>query len=318
MKLSHQSALTPLLSRLPRLLLPISILSLACGGPTPSQTTTRTSTPSESVSFNPLEDLLSQASSAVDQLQDPSLDAEAVVRFVIFTPSALPSTEASQEHLATTHFEATSTALKSSDVPAIALSKLAERFSVAHLSPSADLPLNRDAFIAANPTTGAHLSTYQGLTFVSYQGRALKKGLQISINCKITEALINKGPLRELSQSDVMIGVLSTIELLDAAQLSERCQDATERWVKPAAERLEEGVRLITRGLNQWGRPELELGPLPPEKARELYPLLVTIMTESITQPYPKMGTVKEGITLGTCQRPAHHYDTTCMRIQLP
>ena len=263
--------------------------------------------------FNPLGDLLSQAQSALTELEDPSPEAEAVTRFVILTAEALPADEASLEALVTSHFKLTTQALLKRRVNRIAVSKLIDRFSVTHLPVQADLPINIEAFQASAQSREIKLSDLRGLTFVSYQGRALRQGLQVSVTCQVSALLTDDPLIRTLARGGVWVASLSTLELLSPQEFSQRCQDPRERWVKPGAELVEGGVRLISRGLNQWGRPELELGPLSRDLAPKRYPLFRKVMEAVRSGSFPESEV--EGVKLVDCLRPPHHYDTTCRRL---
>jgi hypothetical protein len=74
-------------------------------------------------------------------------------------------------------------------------------------------------------------------------------------------------------------------------------------------------VRIISRGLNQWGRPELELGPLSRDEAPKRYPLFLKVMESVRSGVFP--AEEAGGVKLTDCLRPPHHYDTTCRRLSL-
>lgn len=290
-----------------------ALLLISCGGkqshPPPSVSKT-------GVETTPLDDLLGQATEALEAAQDSDPAAEAVVRFLIFTQGALPREASSQEALATTHFEVLSQAMKKSGLPSLVASKLAERFSIAHLSPSDELPINLSALSVPRGNQPIDLAPYQGLTFISYQGRALKEGKQLDVLCNIASELVQQPPLTTLvSEQKVVIGLLATYELIDLPTLQSYCASDDEKWVRPAIEQVASGLRFISRGLNQWGRPELELGPLSPSDARLLYPLFMSAIAQVQRGKMPKEGERLQDHLLGSCIRPSHHYETSCLRL---
>ena len=289
--------------------------SAGCGGASTSLKTRESTTSNESAhtTFNPLEDLLGQAQSALRDLEDPAPEAEAVVRFVIFTAGLLPQTEATLESLMSAHFKLTARALQSNNVDKLAISKLSDRFSVTHLSARDELPINLHAFAGSAQKQRADLSSLKGLTFVSYQGHALRDGLQLKITCEVTAKLAASRVLKPAAQDGVWIASLATLDVLDLATFTQRCQDQSERWIRPGAELIGQEVRVISRGLNQWGRPELELGPLSKDQAPKMYPRFLRAMEAARAGSFPQK--TLENAQLGPCLRPPHHYETSCRRL---
>ena len=290
-------------------------LCMGCGG----SSTTQSSPPPTSTSsttndhFNPLGDLLGQAQAALQELEDPSPHAEAVSRFVIFTTKTLPQTDAVFESLVSAHFSLTNQVLQAHKVSKLAISKLSDRFSVTHLSTQNELPINLEAFAGAAQHHKLSLQSITGLTFVSYQGRALKRGLQINVICKVTSRLTTSPSLREITRGGVWIGSLSTLEILDVAEFAQRCDSSQEHWIRPGAELVDHEVRMISRGLNQWGRPELELGPLPKDQAPKQFPHFMKAIETMRSGPFPQGKLIKH--KLSNCLRPPHHYETSCRRL---
>ena len=287
------------------------IVLTGCGSGLPQAPNTTAQSASET--FNPLEDLLGQAQSALKDLEDPSPQAEAVVRFVIFTTKALPQTDATFETLVNAHFKLTAQTLTSHKISKLAVSKLIDRFSVSHLSAQDDLPINLGAFTSAAQQQKLDLSSVQGLTFVTYQGRALKGGLQLDVTCKVTSRLATSPVLSAVAEAGVWVASLATLEVLDIAKFDQRCRDPQEHWVRPGAELVSKKVRMISRGLNQWGRPELELGPLSKDQAPKRYPRFLKAIEAARSGRFPEKELMKS--PLSSCQRPPHHYETSCRRL---
>ena len=269
--------------------------------------------------FNPIGDLLSQAQNLLKAIEDPSPEAKAISRVLILHERSLSQNEDSLKHLAELHFKFTSQSLESEGVSSLARSKLIDRFQVTTLSDDEELPINLDALNSSSSRLGVQLSDYKGLTFISYQGQALKSGLQIRTNCQIAIKLADSELLK--SSKPALIVSLSTFEVNDLTTYITRCADPRESWVRPMAELEGEQVRLVTRGLNQWGRPELELGPLSKSDAPKHFPLFMkTIEAVRSTElrSLKMLKTEDISVQFTECIRPPHHYDQECRRLVIP
>ena len=274
---------------------------------------------STTAQFNPLGDLLSQAQDLLKAIEDPSPKATATTRFLVLHGRAIGSDDEAQRSLATLHFSLTTKALQTSEVNALVRSKLVDRFQVASLSGDEALPINLNALKPSADKIGIKISDYQGLTFVSYHGQALKGGLQLKTTCQVASGLAESEMLR--SPLPPMIASLSTLEVMDTATHSARCADRNELWIRPVAELDKGGVRLISRGLNQWGRPELELGPLARNHAPKRFPLFMHAIEAMQSAKLETVNRIKIGqrhFKLADCLRPSHHYDEGCRRLIVP
>ena len=181
------------------------------------------------------------------------------------------------------------------------------------------LPINLNALKPSADKMGIKIGDYQGLTFVSYHGQALRGGLQLKTTCQVASGLAESEMLR--SSRPPLIASLSTLEVMDLATHSARCADQNERWIRPVAELDKGEVRLISRGLNQWGRPELELGPLARNHAPKRFPLFMQAIEAMQSAKLETVNQIKIGqrhFKLADCLRPSHHYDEGCRRLIVP
>ena len=113
-----------------------------------------------------------------------------------------------------------------------------------------------------------------------------------------------------------VVANLSTFEVMDAPALQARCQELGQAWTRPAAELLKgDKVRLISRGLAQFGRPDLESTPISKSKAPQLFQRFQKNMQLLRTGPYLKVGDRLDGRKLHPCVRPEHTYDVECVRV---
>ncbi len=270
-------------------------------------------------SFNPIGDLLTQVDSGIKSVQESSSEANAAVRFLILHQQPLAVDEETQAKLTQLHFKRTSELLAKGGINSLIRSKLINRFTVTSAAMTDELPINLDVFTPIAERQKLDLSALQGLVFVSYQGQALHKGLQLQVSCGVTQTVAESELLSSRKVAPLIVS-LPTFEIFELPDFVTKCSDPQESWVRPAAELVQDQVRLISRGMNQWGRPELELGPLPRSEAPKLYPLFMTALTQLRNQPFTDQKNIminKEDVSLGECQRPAHHYDLSCRRLSL-
>lgn len=196
-------------------------------------------------------------------------------------------------------------------------SKLAERFQVLSLPIQDDLPINLQVLNHALSRLQAQLSDFKGITIVSYQGQALKNGLQLSLSCSITESL-SQHQLFSNQQQNLLVASLASFEVFDLAGFHQLCKTPNYPWLRPVAELINpQEVRLVTRGLNQWGRPELELGPIPKSSVAKLFPKFIAITEALRTQDQEKTLQQFKALKFTQCLRAETHYDLSCQRIQL-
>ena len=264
--------------------------------------------------FNPLGDLLAQAQKALEELEDPHPKAQARVRYVIFSPQSLPSDEKTQMELQQAHFEFTSKVLKEAGLNSLIRSKLADRYTVNYLNLDQDLPININVFKPTLQKLGHTLDQFKSLIFVSYQGQALNQGQQLTTNCAITHQLSTHS-LLTAKTTPILIGSLATFLVYPQEEFQNACQDTATTWFKPSIELVDKQVRLVSSGLSQWGRPDLELGPMSKDQARQALPSLVQFMNEIKLGRYPEQRQEHQLFDFETCLRPSHHYELECVRL---
>lgn len=161
----------------------------------------------------------------------------------------------------------------------------------------------------------------RGVVFVSYRGPALKARAHLRAACAASEAAL------AAVDGVVLATPLGTLEPLDAPALRERCAaladpgaDLMGSWVRPALDALDGGeLRLVSRGLAQLGRPDLELGPLPRAAAPALLGPFQEVLRASQAGPALRAGgearAGERRFALAACERPAHAYEGDCVRL---
>ena len=295
-----------------------SILLFFCSACGPTQSKSNTLRPKKTQNesqFNPLGDLLAQAQSALKKLEDPDPKAKSRVSFALLHKKVFPQDEASQQALSQAHFSLSVAKLKAAGVNSLVSSKLAERFQVLTLPTQADLPIDLKVLEPALTKLKSKLSDYKGISIVSYQGHALQQGLQINLNCSITKAL-SEHELFMNYQDSLLIASLASFEVFELPEFTKYCATTNYPWLKPVAELLNQNeVRLITRGLNQWGRPELEWGPIQKSQLAESFPKFIAIIESLRTKTLAETLKAFKALKFVKCSRPENHYDLACQQI---
>ena len=288
----------------------------ACGPTLPKSKTFRPKKNLTQSQFNPLGNLLAQAQSALKKIEDPDPKAQSRVSFALLHKHVFPQDEASQLALSQAHFSLSVSKLKAAGVNSLVSSKLAERFQIITLPTQTDLPIDLKVLEPALIRLKSKLSDYKGISIISYQGHALQQGLHINLSCSITKALSEHKLFMDY-QNSLLIASLASFEVFDLPEFAQHCATANYPWLKPVAELLNQNeVRLITRGLNQWGRPELEWGPIQKSQLAKVFPKFIAI-TESVrSKNLSETLKAFQKLKFTKCQRPENHYDLTCQQIE--
>lgn len=191
---------------------------------------------------------------------------------------------------------------------------LVNRLNVTHVSIDGRFPLQLEALASAlrDPAQQALTREATAATLISYRGDSLKGSEQLKLTC---EAALSA--LEPLEGEGVLV-VLEAQTALTKAELRARCglsspEEMTGRWARPDVEALDGGtLRLVTRGLSLFGRPELELGPLDEGEARAHFNDFLAHMMA--TADHQGGHLIKSS---APCARPAHSYEGRCLRLSL-
>lgn len=262
---------------------------------------------------DPLTELLEKAQRGVQEITDSSAGPSALT-FVWLSTSSLerPQRQALIDRSIRSATQEATRFLKDLGVQSLKPGLLVKRLNVTHVKVDERLPLNLKALIqlVRDPAKQSIIQGAQSATLISYRGDTLRGHEQVKLTCSAT-----LGGLVPLKEDGVLV-LLEPQVSLSLAELQARCDEqegdgALQRWARPDIERLESGeVRLVSRGRAQLGQPELELGPIPAEQARLLWPAFIAHLTGA-----PK---ANEGpLRLGTarCARPAHLIEGSCVRL---
>ena len=105
----------------------------------------------------------------------------------------------------------------------------------------------------------------------------------------------------------------------DQAGLEARCLAPWQGWVRPAGERVSApALQLVTRGAAAYGRPDLESAPFSEEALPSVVPRFRAAVEALMAAPKSalKPGGRLASFQLAACERPRHHYEHRCLRLQ--
>lgn len=276
---------------------------------------------------DPLGALLQRAQKGSDALRDPHAEASASVSLVLLLKEPL-----SEEQAQAPTRKALNAALKRAQsllhnaqaAKALTPKALIKGLSITSLKVDEAFPLNINALTASarDEALSAQALTQKGALIVSYRGGALKGGAQLGLTCEAARGALST--LSTEAQASVLIFSLESLSHLTTEALEARCELSSPSklnieglkplvasWVRPDIEALEGGqLRFVSRGRAQFGRAELELGPLSQTEARPLWPLFVNEVLSSGRAPHNT-----QRFTRGDCLRPEHAYEGRCARL---
>ena len=292
-------------------------LSMGCGAsahtPTPEGASSPSSPAVAPEAPGPLGALLLNARSAEAQFEENREDGralKAVATLALFTAQVVGEAEANA--LAQRADRAVRDRLKKDRAPSALLSRLARRFAMVPAEVTADLPIRVEAFLGGAGASRAGVETARGVIFLRYADAPLSDHAHLRALC--ASALALGGELE-----GAVIGNVSTLETFDLPAFSARCASINARWVRPAVELIEGGqVRFISRGLSQFGRPDLESAPMSKDQAPKLFKRFQEDIELLRMGPHRAVGERLGGHTLSACQRPSHHFELECAGVRYP
>jgi hypothetical protein len=289
-------------------------LSMGCGAsaytPPPEGASSPSSPALAPEASGPLGALLVTARSAEAQFEEKRGDGQAlkaVATLALFTAQVVGEPEATA--LAQRTERAVRGRLKKDRAPSTLISRLARRFAMVPAEITADLPIRVEAFLGGAGALRAGIETARGVIFLRYADAPLSNHAHLSALC--ASALALGGELE-----GVVIGNVSTLETFDLPAFTARCASINARWVRPAVELIEGGqVRFISRGLSQFGRPDLESAPMSKDRAPKIFKRFQEDIELLRTGPHRAVGERLGEHTLNTCQRPSHHFELECVGV---
>jgi len=264
---------------------------------------------------DPLEELLKRAQAGVEALQEPGAEPSAITMLWLSAELATDDELKVLTDRAITAARLSAAAtLTELQVEGVKPGLLVQRLNLSQSPIDERFPMNLAGLKASlrSPAQREQLSAAKAALILSYRGDSLKGGAQLKLICAAAQSLF-KG-----SSASLKAGLLISLESLSALEiegLSTRCSAlsgprAASEWARPDIEALEGGqLRLVSRGLAQLGRPELELGPLKPEQARALWPAFQEALQRGVAQ------TAQLSLSDEPCARPSYAYEGRCVRL---
>lgn len=174
------------------------------------------------------------------------------------------------------------------------------------------MPISIDPFIQHAPQHKEIYTQAPAVISFFYRGPRLPREEHLSALCVATDRIWSR-------LGHGILANLSTFSGDTPQSFASRCQQFDFGWVRPEAELTKTGeVRMITRGLAQFGQPDLESTPLSKLQAPKVFPTFQQHMRaihrgESIT-----LGQTFKGKKVLKCQRESHYYDRKCVRLTYP
>ena len=257
--------------------------------------------PSLSVDANPLEALLKKAQKQKEARQKAQAQLDlAQVTFLLFVDQKRSTKEVTQ------------------------LQKQFQKEVQLHLDPQyvhhfvlnqiarADMPISIEPLIQQAPQ---HTQVYKQAPAVLsffYRGPRLPKEEHLSTLCVAIDQVWS-------TLGEGILANLSTFTGDTPKSFAQRCQQFDLGWVRPEAEVTEKGeIRIISRGLAQFGQPDLETTPLTKSKAPHVFPTFQQHVNQIRRGTPIKVGSDFQGKKGLKCLRPSHFYDRKCVRLTYP
>ena len=277
---------------------------------------TTTSTISQKKQNNPLGGLLTQLQQEQQKIERSDTrypkGVPATATFALFTDHALmPSQESNQKSFD----QSVTQSMQTLKIPKNWHKKLLSRFSLVTLNNDASLPINLSVFASMPHPNSALIKAAKDVTFIRYKGAALAQNNHLKILCdgltQIADQYQKSHPNRWI------IAHLNTLQLLDQESLKKLCRYQFSQWIKPAVELLDnQQVRLISRGLAQFGQADLESNAMSKAQVTQHIRTFQIDMQNFLTHNKALQAGDKWGKTkLQKCNRADYMYDLACVRI---
>lgn len=315
MKFIEQIRYSTRLSALTFSILTICIMFACTGAPKTLPTDQTQNTTADSIeNADPLGDLLHQAQSDQKKIErsDPHYPQGimAVSTFAMFSSTRLiPYHEKYQQ----VFYDRIQKAMISLKIPKVMRQKIQERFSVVTVPINEDLPINISVFTQMNHPLTAVVKQAKDIMFIRYRGNALHQAKHLQLLCSGLKSVTAK--IQSQTKS-LAVAHLSTLQLLEAQSLTDLCRVPLRKWVRPAVELVDaQNVRLISRGLSQFGQSDLESNVMNKSIAPQWIRAFQIDMQSLETSRPLQAGDQWQGHSIKKCQRPTHYYDLNCILI---
>ena len=176
----------------------------------------------------------------------------------------------------------------------------------------ADMPISIDPLIQQAPQHTQRYTQAPAVFSFFYRGPRLPKEEHLSALCVATDQVWS-------TLGEGVLANLSTFTGDTPKSFAQRCQQFDLGWIRPEAEVTEKGeIRIISRGLAQFGQPDLETTPLAKSKAPHVFPTFQQHVNQIRRGQAIKVGMDFQGKKVLKCLRPAHFYDRKCVRLTYP
>jgi hypothetical protein len=313
MKFIEQIRYSTCLSTLTFLVLTAFIMS-ACTGAPKTVPIDQNKAVDSMESADPLGQLLHQAQSDQKKVErsDPNYPQGimAVSTFAMFSSTRLiPHHEKYQQAF----YDQIQKKMVSLKIPKVVRQKIQERFSLVTVPINEDLPINISVFTQMNHPLTAVIKQAKDIMFIRYRGNALHQAKHLQLLCSGLKSVTAK---IQNHTNSLALAHLSTLQLLEAKALTELCGVPLRKWVRPAVELVNaQNVRLISRGLAQFGQSDLESNVMNKSIAPQWIRAFQLDMQSLETSRPLQAGDQWQGHSIKKCQRPTHYYDLHCILI---
>ena len=174
------------------------------------------------------------------------------------------------------------------------------------------MPISIDPFIQRSPQHKEIYTKAPAVISFFYRGPRLPKEEHLAALCVATDQVWST-----LGQG--VLANLSTFSGDTPKSFASRCQQFDIGWVRPEAELTKSGqIRIISRGLAQFGQPDLESTPLAKDQAPQIFPTFQQHMAALYRGEPIQIGQFFKGKKVLKCLRKSHYYDRKCARITYP
>ena len=129
------------------------------------------------------------------------------------------------------------------------------------------MPISVDPFIQRTPQHKEIYTKAPAVISFFYRGPRLPKEEHLSALCVATDQVWS-------TLGEGILANLSTFSGDTPKSFASRCQQFDIGWIRPEAELTKSGkIRIISRGLAQFGQPDLESTPLSKNQAPQIFPM---------------------------------------------
>ena len=292
----------------------ILLLATACSA-TPHDSPTDDPVPAQTnSSADPLRQILQQAQQQQQQLERKDKrypkGIPSVSTFAFFTAIPLHTQqEQYQQHL----FASIAKQMQQDKIAKNWHRKIQERFSLVAVPIDQDLPINIDVFKSMPAPGPTIVKQSTDVMFMRYAGPVMTQNKHLQFLC---QGLLDVSQVLNKLKQPFVVAHLNTLQLLDYNDVQQLCKLPDTAWVKPAVELTDLGkVRFVSRGLAQFGQPDLESNVMDKKEAPQWLRAFQVDMLGLLSTDIMRVNQVWQGRKLQACQRANHHYELDCVLI---